>query len=97
MHLFCRRSLKPGLPRFVRRDATTYPLADRSLRVVGGRNADEAASDSNGSGKTTLVMAPLWALTGKSDARAEVRRRRRHRRRSPGPTGIQGSRGDTAS
>lgn len=54
------------------RDSTTYPLADRSLRLVVGRNADEAASDSNGSGKTTLVMAPLWALTGRSDARAEV-------------------------
>ena len=53
-----------------------YPLAGRSLRVVGGRNADEAASGSNGSGKTTLVMAPLWALTGRSDARAEVPRRR---------------------
>ncbi len=43
------------------------------MRVVTGRNTDEAASDSNGSGKITLVMAGLWALTGRSDARAEVR------------------------
>lgn len=55
------------------RDKTTYPLANRSLRVVCGRNSEEAASDSNGSGKTTLVMSSLWALTGRSDARAEVR------------------------
>lgn len=55
------------------RDATAYPLHQRSLRVVSGRNCDEAAADSNGAGKSALVMAPLWALTGRSDARSEVR------------------------
>lgn len=54
------------------RDATSYPLAGRSLRCVTGRNEDEAAADSNGAGKSALVMAPLWALTGRSDARSEV-------------------------
>ena len=33
---------------------------------------DDDGSQSNGSGKSSLVMAPLWALTGRSDARAEV-------------------------
>lgn len=28
--------------------------------------------ESNGAGKTALVMAPLWALTGNVDPRAEV-------------------------
>ncbi len=52
-----------------------YPLQGRSLRLVTGRNEDEAAADSNGAGKTALVMAPLWALTGRSDARSEARQR----------------------
>lgn len=56
----------------VDRNKVTYPLLDRNLRVVTGRNKDEAASDSNGSGKTALVNGPLWAFTGRSDARAEV-------------------------
>jgi hypothetical protein len=55
------------------RDGTAYPLAGRSLRCVTGANRDEAAADSNGAGKSALVMAPLWALTGRSDARSEVR------------------------
>ena len=37
-----------------------------------GRNEDDQGSESNGAGKSALVMAPLWALTGKSDARNEV-------------------------
>jgi hypothetical protein len=28
--------------------------------------------ESNGAGKTALMMAPLWALTGSVDARAEA-------------------------
>lgn len=56
----------------VDRNKVTYPLLDRNLRVVTGRNKDEAASDSNGSGKTALVNGPLWAFTGRTDARAEV-------------------------
>ena len=53
------------------RDAVRYPLAARGVRVVCGRNEDDAGADSNGAGKSALVMAPLWALTGRSDARAE--------------------------
>ena len=33
-----------------------------------------AGVESNGAGKTALMMAPLWALTGSVDSRAEVRR-----------------------
>ncbi len=51
----------------------TYPLSNRGLRVVSGRNADEPGADSNGSGKTSLVTAPLWALTGDVLSRTEVR------------------------
>ena len=51
----------------------SYPLDSRGRRVVTGRNADDAGSASNGAGKSALVMAPLWALTGRSDARAEAR------------------------
>ena len=31
-----------------------------------------AGVESNGAGKTALMMAPLWALTGSVDSRAEV-------------------------
>jgi hypothetical protein len=55
------------------REATQYQLRDLGLRVVSGRNEDDEGADSNGAGKTALVMAPLWAITGRSDARAEVR------------------------
>jgi hypothetical protein len=41
-----------------------YPLAERGVRIVSGKNLDSLGADSNGAGKTTLVMAPLWALTG---------------------------------
>ena len=42
--------------------------------VVTGQVQDsaEAGVESNGAGKSALVMAPLWALTGSTDARAEV-------------------------
>lgn len=33
-----------------------------------------AGVESNGAGKTALMMAPLWALTGSVDSRAEVLR-----------------------
>lgn len=44
-----------------------YPLAQRGVRIVSGKNLDSVGADSNGAGKTTLVMAPLWALTGTLD------------------------------
>ena len=50
-----------------------YSLQGTGARVVTGRNLDDDGSQSNASGKSSLVMAPLWALTGRSDARAEVR------------------------
>ncbi|KAK9831419.1 hypothetical protein WJX81_003210 [Elliptochloris bilobata] len=53
------------------RDVVQYPLGARGVLVVCGRNEDDAGADSNGAGKSALVMAPLWALTGRSDARAE--------------------------
>ena len=54
------------------RKACTYDLARRGFCVVTGRNEDDQGAESNGAGKSALVMAPLWALTGKSDARNEV-------------------------
>lgn len=54
------------------REPCVYNLANRGFCVVTGRNEDDLGSESNGAGKSALVMAPLWALTGKSDARAEV-------------------------
>ncbi|KAL3150757.1 hypothetical protein ABBQ32_000532 [Trebouxia sp. C0010 RCD-2024] len=53
------------------REACTYNLTQRGFCVVTGRNEDDQGSESNGAGKSALVMAPLWALTGKSDARVE--------------------------
>ena len=50
-----------------------YNLVGRGFCVVTGRNEDDLGSESNGAGKSALVMAPLWALTGKSDARVEVK------------------------
>ena len=40
--------------------------------MVTGLNEDDEGAESNGAGKSALVMAPLWCLTGKSDARTEV-------------------------
>lgn len=54
------------------REACTYDLAQRGFTVITGRNEDDQGSESNGAGKSALVMAPLWALTGKSDARNEA-------------------------
>jgi len=51
-----------------------YPLEDRGVVLVMGRNQDETSCDSNGSGKTNLCMAPLWALTGSADVRADGKR-----------------------
>lgn len=56
----------------VHREACTYDLTQRGFCVVTGRNEDDQGSESNGAGKSALVMAPLWALTGKSDARVEA-------------------------
>jgi len=50
------------------KEPTTYPLHDRGLVLLKGRNTD-GGSDSNGSGKSTLAMSALWALTGSADAR----------------------------
>lgn len=54
------------------REACSYDLTKRGFCVITGRNEDDQGSESNGAGKSALVMAPLWALTGKSDARNEV-------------------------
>lgn len=54
------------------RERVGYSLRQKGARVVTGRNLDDDGSQSNASGKSSLVMAPLWALTGRSDARAEV-------------------------
>lgn len=51
------------------REGAVYRLGDRGLRVVSGRNADDSGADSNGTGKSSLVMAALWCMTGRSDAR----------------------------
>ncbi|BDA43191.1 hypothetical protein COCOBI_04-2030 [Coccomyxa sp. Obi] len=53
------------------REAVQYELKDRGIRVITGSNLDDDGSQSNGAGKSVLVMAPLWALTGRSDARSE--------------------------
>ena len=49
-----------------------YDLGSRGLRVVSGRNEDDTGTDSNGAGKSALVMAALWCLTGRSEARTLV-------------------------
>ena len=55
-----------------------YPLARRGLLLLRGAHVPAGDSDvaeeltaSNGAGKTTLAMAPLWALTGWTDTRAD--------------------------
>lgn len=55
------------------RDEVSYDLGQRGLRVITGKNNDDPASDSNGAGKSALVMAPLWAITGRTEPRSEVR------------------------
>ncbi len=54
------------------REACSYDLSKRGFCVITGRNEDDQGAESNGAGKSALVMAPLWALTGKSDARSEA-------------------------
>jgi hypothetical protein len=55
------------------RECTRYALRARGVRVISGRNEDDDGAASNGAGKSALVMAPLWALAGRSDARSEAR------------------------
>ena len=50
------------------REVSTYPLHERGVVLIRGRN-DDFGSDSNGVGKTTLAMASLWALSGSIDPR----------------------------
>ena len=57
---------------WIHREACSYDLVQRGFCIVTGRNEDDQGSESNGAGKSALVMAPLWALTGKSDARNEA-------------------------
>lgn len=54
------------------KNACRYPLHKQGIRVISGRNLDDVSSESNGAGKSMLVTAPLWAVTGRLDARAEV-------------------------
>ena len=62
-------TFEPYLAISLCREGIEYNLGDRGLRVVSGRNADDSGADSNGTGKSSLVMAALWCLTGRSDAR----------------------------
>lgn len=53
-------------------EKVTYPLRKRGLVLMTGRYCDDEGAvtgRTNGTGKTTLVMAALWALTGRTDAR----------------------------
>eukprot|EP00236_Picocystis_salinarum_P001690 CAMPEP_0183827234 /NCGR_PEP_ID=MMETSP0807_2-20130328/2138_1 /TAXON_ID=88271 /ORGANISM="Picocystis salinarum, Strain CCMP1897" /LENGTH=1066 /DNA_ID=CAMNT_0026072391 /DNA_START=63 /DNA_END=3263 /DNA_ORIENTATION=- len=47
-----------------------YALCNQSVRIVTGKNFDDPGCLSNGAGKTALVMAPMWALTGSTEARS---------------------------
>lgn len=52
----------------------TYPLSKRGLVLLTGKCVDEddvMSGRTNGTGKTTLVMAALWAVTGRTDARPD--------------------------
>eukprot|EP00984_Skeletonema_dohrnii_P001963 scaffold662_cov124-Skeletonema_dohrnii-CCMP3373.AAC.7 len=50
------------------REESTYPLRNRGVVLIRGRN-DDFGSDSNGVGKSTIAMASLWALSGSLDPR----------------------------
>ena len=50
------------------REESTYPLRNRGVVLIRGRNED-FGSDSNGVGKSTIAMASLWALSGSLDPR----------------------------
>lgn len=55
-------------------ESVTYPLRKRGLVLITGRVYDDEGAvtgRTNGTGKTTLVMAALWALTGRTDARPD--------------------------
>ncbi|CAD7699660.1 unnamed protein product [Ostreobium quekettii] len=54
------------------KNACRYPLHKQGIRVISGQNLDDVSSESNGAGKSMLVTAPLWAVTGRLDARAEA-------------------------
>lgn len=56
------------------RDPVSYPLRNRGLVLITGRDCDEdgvVTGRTNGTGKTTLVMSALWAMTGRTDARPD--------------------------
>ena len=61
-----------AMPFPVDREEASFELQDRGLRVITGCNNDDLASDSNGAGKSALVMAPLWAITGRTEPRSEA-------------------------
>jgi hypothetical protein len=44
------------------RDAQEYPLSQRGMRALTGRNEDDAGATSNGAGKSSLLSAVLWAF-----------------------------------
>lgn len=55
-------------------DSVTYPLQKRGLVMLTGRDCshdDVLTGRTNATGKTTLIMAPLWAMTGRTDARPD--------------------------
>ncbi len=54
------------------RERIDYQLDNAGIRVISGINLDDDGSLSNGAGKSALVMSALWALTGRTDPRAEV-------------------------
>ncbi|KAL3826974.1 hypothetical protein ACHAXA_000038 [Cyclostephanos tholiformis] len=51
------------------REEIVFPLRNRGVLLLKGKNKDDIGSDSNGVGKSTLAMASLWALTGSLDPR----------------------------
>lgn len=55
-------------------DTITYPLSNRGLVLITGRDCDQngvITGRTNATGKTTLVMAALWAMTGRTDPRPD--------------------------
>lgn len=49
------------------REAVEYPLGNRGLVLLRGKNLDDPGAESNAAGKSKLAMAGLWALTGEGD------------------------------
>lgn len=73
VHIQFENVVMEGFGSFLER--VEYPLDDRGIVLIIGQDGIDGNGNmtgrTNGTGKSTLAMAPLWALSGKTDPRPD--------------------------